>query len=562
MPQLAHARDDDRPIAAGFGIGDVAFFARAANDNAPFGNQTFYLDGRVVLARAPNPGTGVWPATNTSYDALGRRQTLTFRDGSTQTWGYDNADRVTSIAHVFPNDTGNNVTFTYGYDPVGREMSKSVDNAAYDYVPPAANVTYAAANALNQYPSVGGYAYSYWPEGGLKETDTLAANYDELGTMIEGFTTLTPGVIDPAYGEYVGVDALGHKYFHEAQTVAGQPYPFVYHSTDGLRPETILEWVYQGLNGAPQTLQGTRRYVLGPDPDERWAYIGPNGGTYNPHTDREGTLIALSNGGLVSRIFTWDPYGQNTSPADETSTGPAGYLYRYTGQRFDPATSLYDYKARDYSPTLGRFYQPDPAGLDQGPNLYEYVGDEPTDDYDPTGMSPWQYYSHLADAALDASIEAHVATLASTNHAEFGTKILRTSDGRFVYGPLVQGPPPSESQAGVDLARAVGPVGLFFRTGQVVDLFSNPVATVHSRPFDDAPSGRDLINDDMNGTIGVVAGRSGAITAHIPTTADAGTGLKAGNYKISSGNAPGALRSVTVNSNGSVLLRVTGTVYF
>ena len=65
---------------------------------------------------------------------------------------------------------------------------------------------------------------------------------------------------------------------------------------------------------------------------------------------REGTLIALSNGGLVARIFTWDAYGQNTSPADETSTGPAEYLSRYTGQWFDPNTSLYDYKARDYSP--------------------------------------------------------------------------------------------------------------------------------------------------------------------------------------------------------------------
>jgi hypothetical protein len=33
----------------------------------------------------------------------------------------------------------------------------------------------------------------------------------------------------------------------------------------------------------------------------------------------------------------------------------------------------------------GRFQQPDPAGLDQGPNLYNYVADDPLNHADPTG---------------------------------------------------------------------------------------------------------------------------------------------------------------------------------
>ena len=326
-----------------------------------------------------------------TYDTLGRRQTLTFKDGSTQTWNYDNADRVSSIVHVFPNDAGHNVTFSYGYDPSGRDASKAVDNSAFAYMPTAASTAYATANALNQYPSVSGYAYSYWPEGGLKQTDAFQANYNELGKAALTYITPTPGTVDPNNFDIQGIDALDHVYFHYRQTTAGSTYPFIYHSTDGLRPETIWEWQCQQTPPATPvctgTGTGTKLYVLGPDPDERWAFVGVNGGIYSPHTDREGTLIAIANGGNASAIYAYDAYGQNASAASDTGTGATGYLYRYTGQRLDPNTSLYDYKAREYSPGLGRFLQPDPAGIDQGPNLYEYGGGDPLDGKDPTGLA-------------------------------------------------------------------------------------------------------------------------------------------------------------------------------
>jgi hypothetical protein len=49
---------------------------------------------------------------------------------------------------------------------------------------------------------------------------------------------------------------------------------------------------------------------------------------------------------------------------------------------------MYDYKARIYSPTLGRFLQTDPIGYDGGENLYAYVGDDPVDKVDFTGDQP------------------------------------------------------------------------------------------------------------------------------------------------------------------------------
>jgi RHS repeat-associated protein len=60
--------------------------------------------------------------------------------------------------------------------------------------------------------------------------------------------------------------------------------------------------------------------------------------------------------------------------------------YGYAGRVYDNESGLYYNRARMYDPEIGRFTTKDPLGMIDGPNMYTYVRNNPTNYVDPTGQ--------------------------------------------------------------------------------------------------------------------------------------------------------------------------------
>ena len=117
-------------------------------------------------------------------------------------------------------------------------------------------------------------------------------------------------------------------------------------------------------------------YVLSPDifstikPATQY-HLGDHLGSSNVVLDRDANLINREE---------YRPYG-------ESSFGSYGKKrYRFTGKERDEESGPYYPGARYYAPWLARWTAADPAGMVDGPNLYEYVRGNPVKLVDPDGM--------------------------------------------------------------------------------------------------------------------------------------------------------------------------------
>jgi RHS repeat-associated protein len=100
----------------------------------------------------------------------------------------------------------------------------------------------------------------------------------------------------------------------------------------------------------------------------------------------------VSAAGLALERYVYDPYGAATflNAGFIPLAGSAfAWIYLHQGGRYDPTTGLFLFRHRDYSPTLGRWLQPDPLTFGGGDaDFYRLAADNPCATTDPNGLAP------------------------------------------------------------------------------------------------------------------------------------------------------------------------------
>jgi RHS repeat-associated protein len=289
------------------------------------------------------------------YDNFSHRQTLSRTNGATTSYSYDSGSRLATLTQDLPG-SANDLTRTLQYNPASQITDRTDSTSIYAGVNDpsqafsvnglnqltTANAATVAYSALANLRTDGVNNYTYDADNRLNTANGASVTYDSLDRLVK-----------------VAGSSGSRQYGYDSQMVVGE------------------------FDAAGAMV---RRYIHGPGFDEPLV-VYDGSGTSNRHwlgADERGSIIVSSNGvGAADYLNTYDEYGVRGA----SNQG----LFQFTGQTWLPEANAYNFKARFYSPSLRRFLQPDPLGVDAGRNLYAYVDNDPMNRVDPTGKDPCRF---------------------------------------------------------------------------------------------------------------------------------------------------------------------------
>jgi RHS repeat-associated protein len=340
-----------------------------------FGAQSSYTvktsDGTVLYAMYGTGGVGS-PITR---DSLGRITVMNETiNGATHSWlmTYDARARLESV-------TLDGNTSVYTYDPNGNLTE--INGVAFG--------TYDAQDrlvTLNS-PTSGAWTFGYTNNGELTNKTSAAQSYNFAYDLSSNLRNVqASGAVD-ADVAYV-IDGMNRRIGKTVTPGAGSPVG------DGLLYDEQGRVVAELSNSG--AVLSTFVYGLKPNvPD----YMVRGGVTYRIISDWRGDVRLVLNttetgSAAVVEQIDYDAWGNVLDLTDPSCVVGGTTLcwqpFGFAGGLWEPSTGVVRFGARDYDPMAGRFVQKDKLRFGGGAaNLYAYVGSEPINGVDPTGMWPW-----------------------------------------------------------------------------------------------------------------------------------------------------------------------------
>ena len=262
-----------------------------------------------------------------------------------RTFGYDNADRLTSVTDA---TYGNE---SYNYDDVGNRTSSHL-STTYGY----------QSGQFNRLTSTNSATYQFDANGNTVQKTEGLNSWQYAWNHDNRMTTATVGT-DSAEYTY---DALGRRV---RRYVAGGA--------------EDTKFIHDGLDVLVDDDGGTlTKYLNGGRIDKKLRVQQGSSVNYLL-ADHLGSTSGLTDSwGAITSQTAYDSFGNQTASMSTR--------YGFTGRERDDFSGLMYYRARFYDPNLGRFMSEDPIGFGGGDvNLYGYVWSDPMHYTDPMGLDGW-----------------------------------------------------------------------------------------------------------------------------------------------------------------------------